>query len=251
MEPKFLFAGDKAISIEFGTTIDPEINTQVIRLHKLMQEKPIDGVVELVPSYRSLNIVFCPEKIRYDILIEKCKSLLQELKQMQADSTSNIVRMVHLPILFGGEVGDELEVVADFHGITPQELINTVTSHPSRVYMIGFMPGLAYMSGNNGLHMPRHTTPRLDNGLKSHHTGGVFVLADNQTNFMDFPSATGWHPVGYTPVKQFLIGREDPFLFRPGDWCKFEAITQQQLEEIEAEMKAGTYQVNVSYEEVE
>ena len=213
-DPKILAAGDQAVVVEFSDAIDPEVNARVIALDLLLADQPIAGVVETVPTYRSLLVSYDPAVIRGadlgSLLLERSRSALP-------DATSS--RLWHVPVLYGHEAGVDLDAMAEMKGLTTDEVIAVHSGATYRVYMIGFTPGYAYLGGlPERLHTPRLTTPRQLTAAGGIAVGGM------QACVSSVASPSGWRFLGRTPLRSFDPGRATPFVFQAGDHIRFHAI---------------------------
>ncbi len=142
-EPRYLPAGDRALAVELGNAISPEINRAVRNLLVVLEERSIDGVFDLVPSYRSLLV-------HYDPLVISCSPREEELASLQtaaSEGTAAEPRIVHIPTLYGGEVGPDLGYVAQHNSLSPEEVVSIHSSTDYLVYMLGFSPGFPYLGG--------------------------------------------------------------------------------------------------------
>ena len=139
--PVFRIMGDRALLVELGDEISPSINEKVRELFLKLDRCPLEGLVELVPSYRSLMVVYDPLRTGLDRLREEI------LKLHQATDPSLVPepKTLAVPVVYGGEYGPDLEWVADFHKISPEEVIRLHSGTTYRVYMIGFTPGYPYL----------------------------------------------------------------------------------------------------------
>ena len=120
---KYLSAGDKAVVMEFGNEISKEINAKIRNVVKLLDEAKIDGIVELLPTYRSLMIMYDPLKIEYSELI----STLDSMSSKQVESSDEKIRIVEFPTVYGGEYGPDINFVAEHNNITVDEVIKIHT----------------------------------------------------------------------------------------------------------------------------
>ena len=144
MEVRFLTAGDRAVSVEFGKTICLETNAKVRMLDENLKEDPIEGMIETVPTYCALIIHYRPEVIRYGKLV---KELEKRLGNMHAVDNSNKKKVVkEVPVYYGGETGPDLEYCAELEHTTVEEIIRKHSEHEYYVYMLGFAPGHPYMA---------------------------------------------------------------------------------------------------------
>ncbi len=214
--PRLLPCGDGAISVEFGNAIDPALNLRVLALDAALAADPVPGVVETVPTYRSLLIHFDPVETDVPLLVarieENCRS---------ASPSRGHVRRWHVPVVYGGAFGMDLDDIAARHGLTPEALIERHASAVYQVYMIGFMPGFAYLGGlDPSLATPRRPEPRMDTPAQSISIGGA------QTAISSVAGPSGWHMIGRTPARGFMPGRNPVFLYEAGDEIVFERIAE-------------------------
>lgn len=213
--PRLLLAGDTALTVELGDTVDPVINARVIALDRALADAKLSGIVETVPTYRSLQIHYDPEAIPIEMLTATIERLVVGL-----DDTLAAGRRWTVPVAYGGQHGIDLDAVAERTGLTADEVVERHMAGDYRVYMIGFQPGFTYLGGlDPKLHLPRRETPRLKTPAGTISIGGI------QAAVASIEAPSGWHLLGRTPVRAFDAGRADPFLFRPGDRVRFERIS--------------------------
>jgi KipI family sensor histidine kinase inhibitor len=231
--PRFLDLGDRGLVVEFGDTIDEAINACVLRLDAAMARSAIDGVLETVPTYRSLMILFDPQRLRRRELRE---AVLGILSNPAVDGPDASTRHWRLPVLYGGASGQDLEAVASMHGLTTGEVIALHAGADYRVYMIGFMPGFAYLAGlPPAIHTGRRTNPRQKTPPRSISIGGKQAAVSPP---LEIPS--GWHLLGQTPVRVYDPSRTDqPFLLASGDHVRFEPVAAPEYERLCKEAEAG------------
>ena len=222
--PRFLPAGDSAMVVEFGSGISPELNTRVLSLDRELQETPPSGLVETVPTYRSLMIVYDPVMTDFDTLGAAVESAL-----LRSEGRDLNGRMWTVPVVYGGamdeEIAADLAHVADHTGLSEREVIRMHSSAIFRVYMIGFSPGFSYLGGlPEPLHIPRRSIP------KPRVEAGSVMIGGMQSAVASVPTPTGWYVLGQTPVRAFDMQRgDDTFLFRAGDMLRFEAIGESEF----------------------
>src|SRR3712207_1377782 len=128
--PKILPCGDSALTVEFGDTIDPGINGMVLALDEAVRSRAPAGLIETVPTYRSLTIQFDPATTDYDALV---RLLDEETKALAPRSA--VGRRWRVPVVYGGEYGSDLEEVAEIHGLTPHQVIEIHSSAVYRIYL--------------------------------------------------------------------------------------------------------------------
>ncbi|MSP50258.1 MAG: 5-oxoprolinase subunit PxpB [Alphaproteobacteria bacterium] len=212
---RLLPAGDTALTVEFGDAVDPRINARVLSLDRALEAAAIPGVIETVPTYRSLQIHFDPDRLDAAALGPAVVRLAATL-----DDEPPPGRTWTVPVSYGGEHGIDLEQVAERTGLAAEGVIARHLAGDYRVYMIGFQPGFAYLGGLDArLHLPRRETPRLKTPAGTVSIGGI------QAAVASIEAPSGWHLLGRTPVRAFDPARSEPFLFRVGDRVRFERVT--------------------------
>ena len=234
MDVKFLIAGDRAVSVEFGRVICLETNEKVRMLEEKLQESPIDGVVEVVPTYCSLIVHYRPEVILYDELIQALKERLENMHSVQ--KKKKIVK--EIPILYGGETGPDLEYCAQLEQTSTEEIIRKHSEHEYYVYMLGFAPGHPYMARfKEPYSFKRRESPRVKIPARS------VVVQLNLSDLIPFEQPCGWNIIGSTPLDICNFDKEDPFLLSAGDWVRHVPVTKEEYDRIRRDVENGTYQV--------
>jgi KipI family sensor histidine kinase inhibitor len=197
----------------------------VLSLDRALAEAGLTGIVETVPTYRSLQIHFDPDRLDAEALHRTIERLAAKL-----DDAAPPGRLWTVPVAYGGEHGIDLESVAERTGLTPDEVIACHMGGDYRVYMIGFQPGFTYLGGlDPKLHLPRRETPRLKTPAGTISVGGI------QAAVASIEAPSGWHLLGRTPVRAFDPARDDPFLFRAGDRIRFERISHDDYARLTAD----------------
>lgn len=234
-EPRFLSGGDRAVFIEFGDGIDPEANQRVIALKLAIEAADIPGVLESVPTYRSLLVYFEPLRISASELRETICRLRQSATVHERPGR----KLVEIPAAYGGEFGPDLEVVAKHNNLSAEEVVRIHCGARYLIYMLGFMPGFPYLGGlSPKIAAPRKTTPRLKI------PAGSVGIAGNQTGIYPTESPGGWQIIGRTPLKLFEPAREPPALLSAGDYLTFVRLTPEEFAAIEKTARNGTYQLH-------
>lgn len=227
--PRFLSAGDTAFVVEFGDTVDPAVNRRVMRLGEAARAAAIPGLVDLVPTLRSLMV-------HYDPLVTSRRTVEARLHDLLDDgeSTARVGRLWEFPVLYGNEVGPDLEDVAKRTGLTPERVVELHAGTDYEVYMMGFMPGLGYFGIiPKELELPRRTEPRV------RVPAGSVSIAINLTNIYSDESPGGWHLLGRTPVRLFDLHRDPPILLAAGDRIRFRPVARDVYEALDERVKAG------------
>ena len=233
-------AGEQGLVVEFGKIIDEIVNAKVSKLNALIKERMQDGgIIETVPTYRSLLIYFDPLTISKAQLREKITELLPHVADATASKQGTLV---HIPVCYEGEeFAPDMAFVCEHTKLSPQEVIQLHTAPEYLVYMIGFLAGFPYLGGMN----EQLTTPRLKQPRTKIMPGSVGI-ADKQTGIYPVESPGGWQLIGRTPVPVYDPSLENPFLFKTGDYLKFESISLKEYEQILQEVQAGTYKPSYS-----
>ena len=215
--------GDSALLVLFEERIDPSVNARAIRLAVALERSAIDGVRDVVPAYRSVAVYFDPLRTNYDVLIDRI-----EREAARPDEAGPEDREVlEIPVCYGGPFGPDLQGVARFAGLSEEEVIARHTSVTYRVFMLGFVPGFAYMGiVDERIAMPRHRTPRI------RVPKGSVGIAGAQTGVYPADTPGGWQLIGRTPLDPFDPARPEPFLMKAGDAARFVAIEQVEYDRL-------------------
>lgn len=227
--PRILPSGDTAVTVEFGHVIDPATNRRVLALDHAVAAANIAGIIEIVPTYRSLLIHYDPIQIGFSAL---SKRLLPLIRPDVSQSAAN--RRWRIPVIYGGAFGIDLDDVARTHNISTAELITRHAGGDYYVAMIGFTPGFAYLSGlDPSIATPRRASPR------NYTPPGTISIGGGQTGVQCLAAPSGWHLLGRTPVRTFHPHRDPVFLLEPGDAVTFEAIEAAQFEQLDRAAERG------------
>ena len=235
--PRFLSGGDRALFVEFGDAIDPELNRRVRRLLLAIQEAKLPEVLEAVPTYRSLLVYYEPRQTRPEELRAKLKLLVQRPQTGEPPEP----KVTEVPTVYGGEYGRDLNFVAEYNGLSPEEIVRVHASRAYLIYMLGFIPGFAYLGGIS----LRIATPRLPTPRAKIPAGSVGIAGD-QTGIYPAESPGGWRLIGRTPLELFHSEADPPALLQMGDYVRFVQITAEEFSRIEEEVAQGTYRAKES-----
>lgn len=224
---RILPSGDAALVVEFGDTVDPELNAAVLALDAALAGQP--GIVEAVPTYRSLLVHYDPLATSFAQVSERVHVSLASVR-----SSTGTYRTWLIPVAYGGEHGIDLEATAATHAISADELVRRHAAPTYQVYMLGFLPGFAYLGGlDPSIAIPRRTDPRLKTPPGTISIGGVQALVAS----IEAPS--GWHLLGRTPVRNFMASRDPVVLLAPGDRVRFAPIEARDFRALDAAADAG------------
>lgn len=232
-EIKYLISGDRAIIMEFGDEISKKINAKIRSTIATIEGK-IDGVVELIPTYRSITVVYDPIKIGYLELINK----LKEFENSASVEGEETINLVEIPTLYGAEYGPDMDFVKSHSGMTEEEVIKIHTGTDYLVYMLGFAPGFTYLGGlDERIATPRLKSPRLKI------SAGSVGIAGSQTGMYPSDSPGGWQLIGRTPVKLYDPEAEPPVFIQAGDYVRYISIDQEEYDKIKKQVEEGSYKV--------
>jgi len=221
----YLPFGDNALLIEFGDVISLEVNRKVIALNETLKKAKIQGIEELVPTYRSLLVRYNALKISYEQLVFRIKDIEQTLKDIKIEEVG---RKFTIPVIYGGEYGPDLNYVAKYHRITEEQVVKIHADKEYRVYMLGFVAGFPYLGEvADEIATPRLETPRLKV------PAGSVGIAEKQTGIYPCEAPGGWQIIGRTPLKLFNPLQQPPALLAPGDTVKFKPISEKESQNIE------------------
>jgi len=211
--------GDRSVLVDLGDEISPAVNQRVQELFTGMDLHRSKGILDLVPSYRSLMVIYDPLRISFD----EIKGGIEDIWKNPDQSLLPQPQTVNLPVVYGGEHGPDLPLVAQYHNLTAQEVIGFHTRPVYRVYMIGFTPGYPYLGEVlDAIATPRRETPRT---LVSKGSVGI---AQKQTGIYPADSPGGWQIIGWTPVTLFDPDGQPPSHLVMGDRVQFYAISAQE-----------------------
>ncbi|SDF16001.1 5-oxoprolinase subunit PxpB [Sporomusa acidovorans] len=239
---ELFYAGEQGLVVEFGKGIDKTVNRKVHNLTKKLSNRANKAILEIVPTYRSLLVYFDPIIMKRKDLIAQVETLLMsENCELPSAEKAEKAKIVHIPVCYQEKFAPDLEFVAEYNGISAEEVVRIHTSTPYLVYMLGFTPGFPYLGGMS----PQIATPRLEKPRVKIPAGSVGI-AGSQTGFYPIESPGGWRLIGRTPVKAFDPAAANPFLFAAGDYLQFEPISLKEYTDIRQQVDAGQYLPEIS-----
>ena len=221
-----------ALCVELGDEISVETNTRVRALEYLIQQKGLPGVVETVPTFRSLLVYYDPAQVGFDALC----AALDALDEQADTAVLPPARLVELPCCYDPELGPDLVAAAERLRLTIDELVRAHSGAEYLVYFVGFTPGLPYMAGvPKQIQLPRLTTPRVRVPPGSVGLGGA------QFCIYSVESPGGYWLLGRTPVRLYDPEAAEPTLLRAGDRVRMRPIDRAEFDAIAARVAERVY----------
>jgi len=235
---KPLLAGDRALILEFGNTIDQSVVQNITQLNALIelqvQQGQLAGLMETIPTFRSLAIV-------YDPLVTDPANLLRQIEQLVQPQRGHLAsvedtRHWRIPVCYGQEHGPDLDEVSQLTGLSALDVLSLHQGTEFTVYMLGFLPGFAFLGDTPAeLHLPRKQEPRV------RVPAGSVAIASQLTGVYPWDSPGGWHILGNCPIPLFNGLMTPPALFKAGDRVSFNAIEPEEHAAIRAQIDAGNF----------
>ncbi len=220
--------GDSAITIDFGNVIDEKINEEVLHRFYYLQQHPLSGMMEAAPAYSSLTIY-------YDLLTARKKapegtSVFEWMKKQIIDFLQQPVpakdheeKLVRIPVCYEGDMAPDIHHLAQTKKITVEEIVQLHVSTTYKVFMLGFLPGFAYMGEvDERISIPRKTEP-------TNVQAGSVGIAGKQTGVYPLGSPGGWQIIGRTPMKLFDKDKKNPAVLEAGDRVQFYSISKNEF----------------------
>lgn len=226
--PRILPANDSSVLIEFGDSIDYAINAQVYALQtEIENSNLVDAVIETIPSYRSLLVEYDVGRLNYGGIRDQVSALVERTTVMEATIPDQASELRKIPVAYGGELGPDLETVAEHGGLDIEEVIAIHSGTEYHVFMLGFAPGFPYLGGmDERIACPRLSTPR------TRVPAGSVGIAESQTGVYPNESPGGWQLIGRTPIALFEVDADPPAVMLPGTQVNFVPISHQEYEDM-------------------
>jgi KipI family sensor histidine kinase inhibitor len=221
--PRIRDAGDSAIIVELGDGIDAAVNARAVAVAAGLRAAPLEGVRDVLATFRSVAVFFDPQRIDLDLL----KARVLAVPAAGGDVAARPA--IDVPVEYGGEAGPDLEAVAAASRLSAADVIARHAARDYRVFMVGFLPGFAYLGAvDPSIAAPRHASPRL------RVAPGSVGLAGHQTGVYPQASPGGWQIIGRTTTRFFDPGRVPSSLAVPGDRVRFVAVPRGALGSFDA-----------------
>lgn len=227
---RFLHAGDTALVVEFGDRVDRELSNRVLTLARRLDDAAIAGVVEAVPTFRSLMVHYDPLRLPHAQLLDRMRPLLERL-----EAAASAGRHWRIPACYDESFGLDLAEVASRLGLSTRQVIERHSAATLNVYMMGFLPGLPYLGGlPPEFDLPRRENPRI------RVPRGSVAVATAMTVVYTQESPGGWHVLARTPAPLWSMRRDPPALLAAGDTVTFEPVSLGEYEALLAKAGNGT-----------
>ena len=219
--PKIFPLGDNCLTVDFGNEIAIELNDKAIALTNQFTKDPFPGFIEAVPAYSSLSVFYNIVEVRehfseFDSAFAAVAWLVRASLEYPDKLVKSERRAIDVPVDFGGAAALDINLVAERCAMSPADVIDLFTARTYRVYMLGFLPGFAYMGEvDERIAVPRKDSPRTKVPK------GSVGIASRQTGIYPFESPGGWQIIGRTNLEMFSPDRDSPCLLAPGDEVRF------------------------------
>jgi inhibitor of KinA len=220
--------GDAALIIDFGNRIDEDINKKLLQLFHQLKNASHPCILGLIPAYSSLavyyDVLFIHQKKEKDATaFETMADIIEEISGKEELNVDVENRLIEVPVCYAPDFAPDIDFLAQQKNCTVEDIVRLHTAKTYRVYMIGFLPGFAYMGQvDERIAVPRKPQPQ-------NVVAGAVGIAGNQTGIYPLNSPGGWQIIGRTPMKLFNKNNEQPVAFEPGDAIKFYSITENEF----------------------
>lgn len=222
--------GDAAITIDYGNRIDEQLNREVTAGFMQLQQKALPFIKEIVPAYSSLTVHFdiaVVHKLSGGIqAAEWVKGELEKVLNQSFFPDESLSALVRIPVCYEKEFATDLQRVAIAKKLSVEEVIQIHTSATYRVYMLGFLPGFAYMGTTD----ERIAVPRKPQPVNI--SAGSVGIAGRQTGIYPLASPGGWQIIGKTPLHLFNAAAVTPVFLKAGDNVQFYSITKKEFDQL-------------------
>lgn len=223
MHPRIYPLSETAITIEWGERMEDSLHQLVLNLEHLLRQQPFEGLVECVPAYVSLTVFYQADwiaQMQDEAPFLFVKRTLEDLLLQMPEGVPDSQNLVSIPVCYEDEWAPDLDLVASLNGLSKEAVIAMHQQQVYKVYMMGFLPGFAYMGVlDNVIAAPRKPTPRAKV------EAGSVGIAGRQTGIYPLDAPGGWQIIGRTPYTLFDPEKPNPFLLKTGDRVQFYAIS--------------------------
>ena len=214
--------GDAAIYCDFGSEVNKELNSKVIKYFRTLKQKKIKGITNLAPSYNKLIITFDLEIISYQELRDKILNL-------KLDKFNEIIsKKIKVPVCLDEEFALDIIQVSEKTSLNFEDIYKNILNIDFYCYMTGFIAGMPFLGDTNkNIRIKRLKTPRIKVPK------GSIGITEQFCNIYTYESPGGWNVIGNTPLKIFdNNNQKNPNLINPGDSVQFYEITKKEYNKI-------------------
>lgn len=212
--PRLTPVADRAVLVDFGAAVTDSVHDAVLALDRVLRDDPVGGQVEVVPAMVNVLVVFDP-------LVTDHAKVSGEVEARLGHLRSNALAGAEREVLvcYDGEFGRDLAAVAGATGLSAEAVIAAHLAGDYRVFMYGFAPGYAYLTGvPEPIHLPRKSAP-----VRGVAAGSV-IIAGGQCLVTTLTMPTGWWVIGRSPTRILTGDAAQPFLFDVGDRVQFRRV---------------------------
>lgn len=223
---------EKSVTIEFGDTISKDLSDTIAAFNEVILRNPFSGLNSTVPGYCTLSIFYDPVLVNASALsgetcFEKVSAYINLLSLKENNNATFLSHQVIIPVCYDEQFGPDISEVANINNLSKAEVIQLHTAVEYRVFMIGFVPGFAYLGGMD----ERLSTPRKQFPNPRIAPGSVGI-AGGQTGIYPMETPGGWQIIGRTPIKMFDAAREIPSFLKAGDQVVFKSISAKAFNDL-------------------
>ena len=214
--------GDAALYCDFGTEVNKDINSKVIKLFETIREKNIEGIINLTPSYNKLIVSF-------DLRITNFKKIKEIIENIQIKETQKLnSKKLEIPVCCDSSFSLDIERLEKKLNLDREQILEVFFNKEFFCYMTGFIAGMPFLGDlEEKMRAQRLETPRVKVPK------GSIGITEQFTNIYTFESPGGWNIIGNTPLNIFDIEKEkEPNLINPGDKVKFKRISMEEYKDL-------------------
>jgi KipI family sensor histidine kinase inhibitor len=210
--------GDAALYCDFGTEVNKQINSEVIKYFNTIKEKNIEGINNLTPSYNKLII-------SYDLRVTNFKEIKDKVEKLNVKEALKITsKNLEIPVCCDASFSLDMERLEKKLNLSREKILENFFNKEFFCYMTGFIAGMPFLGDlDENMRAQRLETPRVKVPK------GSIGITEQFADIYTFESPGGWNIIGNTPLEVFDSSKEkDPNLINPGDTVKFKQITLEE-----------------------